>query len=425
MFSTRFGRAVIFFATSFLLAAAQGVFASSHVRIVRLSDIEGTVHIDRATGQGFEKAIMNMPVTQGVRLRTDASGRAEIEFENGTVLRLADNSAVQFTDLSLGSDGQRATAVHLDQGTVYVDYKHKGGDALSLDAANESIKPNADVHFRMQLDGSNARIAVFRGELEVPGNGEMAKLKKGETFNLDLSNSSNDLLAKSISTLPADQWDTERTSYNTQYAANYNRNQVPYMYGYSGLNYYGSFFSVPGYGMLWQPFGVSALWDPFSAGAWAFYPGAGYMWVSGYPWGWTPYRYGSWVYASGFGWAWQPGGWGAYSAFPVILNAPPGWRQPVPPPTSGGIRPTIVVGTPVTARPAMGMLNSTMRRPNVPLNRASMPPMATARPGLPASRASSLPSQRTASTHPSVPESPSMSAPPAGSSSSGRTVVRH
>ena len=47
---------------------------------------------------------------------------------------------------------------------------------------------------------------------------------------------------------------------------------------------------------MWQPYLVGAGWDPFMNGAWMWYPGAGYTWVSAYPWGWTPYRYGSWTY---------------------------------------------------------------------------------------------------------------------------------
>src|ERR1700741_2232749 len=34
--------------------------AESHVRIVRLSNVEGTVQVDRNTGQGLEKAFLNM-----------------------------------------------------------------------------------------------------------------------------------------------------------------------------------------------------------------------------------------------------------------------------------------------------------------------------------------------------------------------------
>ena len=59
---------------------------------------------------------------------------------------------------------------------------------------------------------------------------------------------------------------------------------------------------------MWRPYFTSAAWDPYAAGSWAYYSGAGYSYVSPYPWGWTPYHYGSWNYCPGAGWGWQPGG---------------------------------------------------------------------------------------------------------------------
>src|SRR5512135_3469074 len=91
-------------------------FADSQARIVRLSDIEGSVQIDRHSGQGFEKAILNMPVTQGVLVRTDSGGRAEIEFEDGSVLRLAPDTQVDFQQLSLRSSGARVSTINIGQG---------------------------------------------------------------------------------------------------------------------------------------------------------------------------------------------------------------------------------------------------------------------------------------------------------------------
>jgi len=336
-----------------LLLMVSPAFADSHARIVRLSDTEGTVQLDRNTGDGFERAIMNMPVTQGMRLETGQSGRAEVEFENGSTVRLAEESSLDFTGLSLAGDGQRVSEVRLDRGTAYVNYKHKGGDDFRFDVTNNAITLDRDVHFRVRLTSGAAEIAVFKGELEVPGNGQTAKVKKDETFNLDLNDGARYTLAKGISSFDSDTWDNERNDYNTQYAASYNRNQYPYQYGYSDLNYYGSFFDAPGYGTLWRPFGASALFDPFGDGAWAYYPGFGYTWVSGYPWGWTPYRYGSWIYVPTYGWAWQPGGWGGWNPYPVVVNAPPTWHHPQPPiVTPGGGGSTVIVGNPVMTRPA-------------------------------------------------------------------------
>jgi hypothetical protein len=59
---------------------------------------------------------------------------------------------------------------------------------------------------------------------------------------------------------------------------------------------------------MWRPYFASTSWDPYGSGAWAYYPTAGYSWVSPYPWGWTPYHYGSWAFCQGIGWGWMPGG---------------------------------------------------------------------------------------------------------------------
>ncbi len=82
---TRLRAVVVLASATFLvLTLTTLAFADSQIRMVRLSQVDGTVRIDRHTGNGFEKAIPNMPVTQGVRLQTGSNGRAEIEMEDGT-----------------------------------------------------------------------------------------------------------------------------------------------------------------------------------------------------------------------------------------------------------------------------------------------------------------------------------------------------
>jgi len=75
----------------------------------------------------------------------------------------------------------------------------------------------------------------------------------------------------------------------------------------SDLNYYGSFINAGG-SSFWQPYFVGAGWSPYCNGLWALYPGAGYSFVSPYPWGWLPYHSGTWSFFPGYGWGWQPGG---------------------------------------------------------------------------------------------------------------------
>src|ERR1700747_1960925 len=82
-------------------------FATSQIRIVRLSDVHGDVQIDSNTGQGYEKAFLNLPLTQGVKIQTKQDGRAEVEFEDGSTSRITPAAVINFPHLSLRASGGR------------------------------------------------------------------------------------------------------------------------------------------------------------------------------------------------------------------------------------------------------------------------------------------------------------------------------
>ncbi len=282
--------------------------ADSQVRIVRLSDVQGLVQINKNSGLGFENAFLNLPIIQGTELRTSGNGRAEVEFEDGSTLRLVPNTTVVFSTLGLSDAGKRITAVKLVGGTAYANWIGKSGDEFTLNFAEEKVALAQPAHFRVALSSSSAEIASFKSELEVTGSSS-SKVEKGKMVAFDLSDNDKALQAKTIADDPYDQWDQQAIDYHDQYAKN---NSSPYGYGDSDLNYYGGYSNVPGYGMMWQPYFAGAGWDPFMDGAWSWYPGLGFLWTSAYPWGWLPYYYGNWAYAPGFGWGWQPGGWGSW-----------------------------------------------------------------------------------------------------------------
>src|SRR5882762_9339014 len=96
--------------------AALPALADSQVRIVRLSNVEGTVKVDRNTGQGYENAFLNMPMVEGMKLGTKDDGRAEIEFEDGSTLRITPKSTLEFTALALRDSGSRVSTLTLRTG---------------------------------------------------------------------------------------------------------------------------------------------------------------------------------------------------------------------------------------------------------------------------------------------------------------------
>jgi hypothetical protein len=319
--------------TSSLLLTVSA-FADSQARVVRLSEVQGDVKVDRNTGQ-YEKAFLNLPITQGTKVQTKSDGRAEVEFEDGSTLRVTPDTVIDFPQLSLRDSGAKVSAVHLQEGTAYVNFAGAKDDEFTLTFGHEKISLAHSAHLRIEMGDTVATLAVFNGDVQVEGDSGNVAVSKNHTASFDLTDDDRCTLAKNLEPDPFDAWDKEQNQYHQQYASNSYSSYSPYAYGTSDLNYYGSFSDVAGYGTVWQPYFAGAGWDPFMNGAWAFSPGFGYGWISAYPWGWTPYHYGSWVYLPTGGWAWQPGGSWAGWTQPRIIHPPSNFTLPQPPSSSG------------------------------------------------------------------------------------------
>ncbi len=336
MSNVKLGTTALLLAGLVCLLAAIPSFADSQVRIVRLSEVEGTVQIDRNTGQGYEKAFLNSPIVEGAKLRTDKDARAEVEFEDGSTLRMTPGTVVEFPVLSLRDAGTKASTVNVKDGTAYLNFAAAKDDEFLLTFGDEKLALSKPAHVRIEMKDATATLAVFKGDVRAEGPSGTVEVGKKQSASFDLENQDRSTLAKNLEPDPYDSWDQQQASYHQQYNTRTYSSYSPYAYGVSDLNYYGNFFSVPGYGMMWQPYFTGVGWDPFMNGAYLWYPGFGYTWVSAYPWGWTPYRYGSWRFLPGYGWVWQPGnsvsGW---RTIPAVVNPPQNFTQPKPPSVPG------------------------------------------------------------------------------------------
>ena len=329
---------------------------TSKIRIVRLSEVKGVVELDRNIGRGFEPAIANMPIVEQSRLKTGV-GVAEVEFEDNSTLRLAPNSAVEFPKLERLASGVTASSVHLLSGIAYVSLvKSKGGGEFDLIFGQKQISLPPAAHVRLQLLGTEATLAVLDGSLRIDEPTGSMDVPHKKTVTFSMLHETPPTVAKDIAPEAFDTWDKNAAGYHARTASMSAFGNSPYAYGLNDMMYYGSFANTGGCGSMWRPYFASAAWDPYSNGAMAWYPGAGYSWVSPYPWGWTPYHYGSWSYCQGAGWGWMPGGsWNGLNNFAGITStngpsSPGGFRRlpvsPIVPPKSG--QPTIVA---VNSRP--------------------------------------------------------------------------
>jgi hypothetical protein len=305
----------------------------SGVRIVRLSQVNGDVQLDRKTDNGFETAFANLPIAQNQRLQTH-EGLAEIEFEDNSTLRITPNTQIEFPALQRTSSGSTITTIKLLTGTLYVSLAGTKGNEFTVALGNDTIAITPSTHIRIDTDASKSKLAVFNGSVQVTNSSGTTTVGKNKILAFDASTQAPSVVAKNEEPGAFDEWDKKEMDYHSlrSVPASFAGGGSSYLYGINDLNYYGSFSNIGGCGSMWRPYLASASFDPFANGVWAWYPGAGYSWVSPYPWGWTPFHYGSWSYCSNGGWGWQPGGqWTGIANYQTALNPARCTTCPKPP----------------------------------------------------------------------------------------------
>ncbi len=312
----------------------------SGVRIVRLSEVRGVVRLDRNTGRGFETAFANIPVVGGARLMT-GQGVAEVEFEDNSSLRLAPETEVEFTELSRTASGSTVTTVGVLKGMAYVSLEKTKGNVFTLGEANAKVALMPGAHVRLDARKPQLAVAVLDGEAAVSLGAATTMVSKHETLELNPELGTMATVARGTEEQDFDQWDKQERDYHRQKASLAGTGGMG-LYGANDLNYYGSFSDVAGCGNVWRPYFANAAWSPFASGVWAYYPNAGYSWVSPYPWGWLPYHSGTWMSCGASGWGWQPGGsW--YGVNNIAALRLPGHQLPHPvPPAPVRTAPTLV-----------------------------------------------------------------------------------
>jgi hypothetical protein len=299
----------------------------SKVRIVRLSEIRGAVQLDRSNGHGYEPALVNLPVVEQNRLKT-AVGVAEVEFEDNSTLRVGPDSEVQFVLLGRTGQGNTVSTIRLLRGTAYMSLVKgdgKAGNVFDVAFGDRTIHLQPNTHVRLDMDNQWAKLAVLGGTVHVDGPNGAMDISRKNTATFALGGDTQPAVAKGIGAESPDAWDKQLDEYHARIASQANFGGVPYSYGLSDMSYYGAFNDMGGCGVMWRPYFASAAWDPYANGTWAYYTGAGYSWVSPYPWGWTPYHYGSWSFCPGAGWGWTPSGsWMGLNNIASTAPATPG-----------------------------------------------------------------------------------------------------
>jgi Family of unknown function (DUF6600)/FecR protein len=314
---------------SSLIPAPATAQSDSQVRIVRLSFVEGTVRMYRPDADQWAKAFVNTPIQQGFKIATDANSFAEIEFENGSTVRLGQSSELDFPSLALSPEGAKINHLTLAQGYATFAFSPGKGDVYNVAAAGSNFDASSKSMFRLDLDQGSERLEVFKGAVAVRSPYGNESVASNQVFELAAGGANPSQITNGITEDAWDRWvdkrqQTTAVAFNKTGPAQGGLSADGSLYGWSDLSYFGAWNDLPGVGSCWSPM-MGADWAPYSIGRWSWYPGMGYTWISAMPWGWLPFHYGSWIYPASTGWCWLPGSFSAWSPALVTWYQGPGW----------------------------------------------------------------------------------------------------
>jgi FecR protein len=330
---------------------ARGQQAPQQTRAARLSSVDGQVQLSQGSQVMTSQAMDNAPLFEGTQATTSEDGRAEIQFDDGSVARITPNSSATLTTLRQ-QNGFPETSVTLNSGLAYFEIQSSTQpNSFRVRFGDSTVSPQGFTILRVNLDNPPGEVAVFSGNAHVDGaNGLAVDMHGGETMKLNADTAGNYTVSEAIEPDSWDSWNSDRDQALTAQEAQRTEatNNVPNSSNpaWSDLNSNGNWYNLPGQGYVWSPYEAeNPGWEPYGCGNWMWTPQYGYVWVSCESWGYMPYAYGSWNYYDGFGWGWAPV-YGSYypwwygGIYVININRAPYLYKPPVRPRGGPVKPS-------------------------------------------------------------------------------------
>lgn len=153
--------------------------ADPHSRFARVTWTEGRVEVEHAgTGERYS-AERNQPVGQGFWVET-FDGRVELDFDEGSQIRLGPGSLLELSDLTRLSTSQRISLISLERGTLYVTGEPAGSDTLAIVAPGMEASFVAGSRVRVDAGSAGSTLAVREGRVKFSARSVEMELKEGQ-----------------------------------------------------------------------------------------------------------------------------------------------------------------------------------------------------------------------------------------------------
>ncbi len=272
-----------------------------------------------------EAAVLNLPLGPGDTITTSDARRCEIQFDNGTIVRLDYDTELKIETIMAKSLSTRQSLSNLvlAKGGIYVMYKqYNSKEIFQVVTGNSSIKlkHNTVAMVGMGKDRSTG-IQVKNGTAHVLYGSDPQNLKEqtvGKYEKLAISPDNKFAFQPYIEDTDFETWNK---AINEDFEALHEGisalpkpiqrlSPAVYYFAQKYGNLYGEWLYDQMYGYVWRPFMNHQMypwgWQPYIFGQWTSY-GRQMYWVPDEPWGWVPYHLGIWQWDKKKGWFWIPG----------------------------------------------------------------------------------------------------------------------
>jgi hypothetical protein len=313
-----------------LAASLPALAGAESFRHGRIRHVEDGVTIQRAAEATAEEAVPNLPFLPGDRVWSDQTGRAEFQFEGGSVLRLDSGSKLDYLNHDDERNGERIV-LRLWSGSLYLHVRDRRAPEFEIETPGGLVSARTRGVYRVDSEGGETTLSVLEGEAVLEGtrevrvaSGERVVARRGEIEDgpdaFDVNG--GDRFADWV------QDRQERGSFAGERPA-YLPEEVA---SYAGeFDAHGSWYYEAEVGHVWRPY-VASGWRPYWDGRWVWTV-YGWTWVPRETWGWAAFHYGRWGCSPTIGWYWIPGrqwgpGWVSWASGGDYLGwSPLGYRD--------------------------------------------------------------------------------------------------
>ena len=296
------------------------------VRLARFAYVQGNVTWRTDESSDWSNATLNLPLRQGAQIWVTEGGRAEIQFDDGSLLRLGTGAVATLQTLYSDNDGE-FTEIKMTEGLAALRLR-TDRSVYQLNTPLGSIKATGPASLRIGV-GNGLELAVQSGKATLEGAQGKADLVRGDF--LDLANANSPYKVRDIPRPDSwDRWNQQRDDLLSRAEEEPANQHLPANVAIvaEDLNSYGTWHDDSQDGWVWCPRVSNNEWRPYHDGQWTWVNPFGWTWVSTEAWGWAPYHYGTWV-SKPYGWAWCPGPVNQYWSPAVVhfseCNGQIGW----------------------------------------------------------------------------------------------------